>query len=104
MEDYQRYSKQLEVMETICREFENPTGGAEASSEKILQLMQQLQQHGQPPDDMAGENVSMASADQQGRISVLFTFVQMQQAGLPPGLQNLLGGGGGVGGENCTVM
>ena len=50
-------------MKAICGEFENPSEGEGAkeegsSSEKILHLMQQLQQYGQPPEDMAGENVS----------------------------------------------
>ncbi len=61
-EDFQRYSKQLEVMQAICAEFEKPTEGAEstqASSDKILQLMQQLQQYGQPPEDLAGDNVGV---------------------------------------------
>lgn len=58
-EDYQRYSKQLEIMTAICREFEKSPEeeAAASSSETILQLMQELQQYGQPPEDLAGENV-----------------------------------------------
>lgn len=52
-EDYQRYCKQLEIMRGICAEFDG-----QSSSERILELMQQLQQYGQPPEDLAGENVS----------------------------------------------
>ena len=54
-EDYQRYCKQLEIMQAICEEFDG-----QSSSERILELMQQLQQYGQPPEDLAGENVSLS--------------------------------------------
>ena len=44
-DDLQRYSKQLEIMSTICGEFERqPEGGqtTQDSSDKIMQLMQQV--------------------------------------------------------------
>ena len=103
-EDLQRYTKQLELMNTICSEFEHQPEGeqtSQESSDKIMQLMQQvcvcvgvrvclcmcvylhvqtendslslslslspsplplplpqLQQYGQPPEGLAGDNVS----------------------------------------------
>ena len=58
-------------MKAICVEFEKPATAAattaegsessQASSDKVLQLMQQLQQYGQPPDDLAGDNVRFLS-------------------------------------------
>lgn len=56
-EDKERYMKQYEIMKTICGEFEKETTGEEEESQKqenILQLMQQLQDCGQPPDDLGG--------------------------------------------------
>ena len=44
-DDLQRYSKQLEIMNTICSEFERQPEGEQApqeSSDKIMQLMQQV--------------------------------------------------------------
>ena len=44
-EDLQRYSKQLEIVNTICSEFERQPEGEQAtqeSSDKIMQLMQQV--------------------------------------------------------------
>ena len=44
-EDLQRYSKQLEIMNTICSEFDRQPEGEQASqesSDKIMQLMQQV--------------------------------------------------------------
>ena len=44
-DDLQRYSKQLEIMNTICSEFERHPEGEQApqeSSDKIMQLMQQV--------------------------------------------------------------
>ena len=42
-------------------EFEKPgpaSSEQSATSERVLELMQQLQKYGQPPEDLAGENVS----------------------------------------------
>ena len=44
-EDLQRYTKQLEIMNTICGEFERQPEGeqtSQESSDKIMQLMQQV--------------------------------------------------------------
>lgn len=41
-EDLKRYSKQLELMNTICSEFERQPEGDKTSSDKIMQLMQEV--------------------------------------------------------------
>jgi len=50
-------------MTKICDEFErsggNGDGRDQSVSEKILTLMQELQQYGQPPADLAAETVSL---------------------------------------------
>ncbi len=61
--DLERYKKQLQLMTRICDEFEKPEAGGGAgegsgSSEQILKLMQELQQYGQPPADLAADAVS----------------------------------------------
>ena len=81
-EDYQRYCKQLEIMRGICEEFDG-----QSSSEKILELMQQLQQYGQPPEDLAGENVSVGLAVcmymSQGSILSNFVCFRSSKLGCP---------------------
>ena len=64
--DLKRYKKQLQIMTTICDEFEKPgreggEGQGQSVSERILQLMQELQRYGQPPADLATEAVSQWS-------------------------------------------
>uniref|UniRef100_UPI003AB077C4 peroxisomal biogenesis factor 19 n=1 Tax=Centroberyx gerrardi TaxID=166262 RepID=UPI003AB077C4 len=57
-EDYQRYEQQAKIMGDICKQFEREEqGGAEKESvfESILELMQQLQDLGQPPKELAGD-------------------------------------------------
>ena len=53
---------QLQVMTKICDEFDQGGGSGEGHdqsvTEKILTLMQELQQYGQPPADLAAETVS----------------------------------------------
>jgi peroxin-19 len=55
-EDRARYGKQLEIMTAICTEFEGQ-GEEMEKQERILQLMQKLQECGQPPDDLGGEPI-----------------------------------------------
>ncbi|XP_064396190.1 peroxisomal biogenesis factor 19-like [Halichondria panicea] len=78
-EDYQRYSKQLEIMSTICTEFESDSEEpAKATSDKILSLMQRLQQYGQPPAELS-------PGDSEGAAGFL-----------PPG--------GDMNPQNCSLM
>ncbi|XP_030016918.1 peroxisomal biogenesis factor 19-like [Sphaeramia orbicularis] len=92
-EDYQRYEQQAKIMGDICKLFEKEEEGAaekESTFENIMDLMQQLQDLGQPPKELAGD--------------------------APPGFNfdmeslNLSGGLGGPGGpgagsaEQCSIM
>uniref|UniRef100_A0A670YNN4 Peroxisomal biogenesis factor 19 n=1 Tax=Pseudonaja textilis TaxID=8673 RepID=A0A670YNN4_PSETE len=87
-EQFEKYQEQHRVMGRICEQFEaeQPTDGDpqhRARFEAILDLMQQLQDLGHPPKELAGES--------------------------PPGLNFDLEGlnlpdAGGTGGEQCQIM
>lgn len=85
-DQYQRYEQQAKIMGEICSQFEREGTGAdgENSFESILDLMQQLQDLGQPPKELAGE--------------------------APPGLNldldalNLPGAPGAGAAEQCSIM
>ncbi|RVE60978.1 hypothetical protein OJAV_G00166040 [Oryzias javanicus] len=86
-EDYRRYEQQSKVMGEICKLFETEEQGVENKEktfESIMDLMQQLQDLGQPPKELAGD--------------------------VPPGLNfdmeslNLPGGLGAGAPDQCSVM
>ncbi|XP_060614114.2 peroxisomal biogenesis factor 19 [Anolis sagrei] len=87
-EQYQKYHQQHSIMGKICEQFEaeQPLDGEtehKARFERILDLMQQLQDLGHPPKELAGES--------------------------PPGLNFDLDGlnlpdAAGAGGEQCRIM
>ncbi|XP_047445095.1 peroxisomal biogenesis factor 19 [Mugil cephalus] len=86
-EDHQRYEQQAKIMEEICKLFEREDEGAadkESTFESIMDLMQKLQDLGQPPKELAGE--------------------------APPGFNfdleslNLPGGAGAGAAEQCSIM
>ncbi|TKS79455.1 Peroxisomal biogenesis factor 19 [Collichthys lucidus] len=87
-EDYQRYENQAKIMGDICNHFEREeqgVGDKESTFESIMDLMQKLQDLGQPPKELAGD--------------------------APPGFNfdmeslNLGGGAAGAGAaEQCSVM
>ncbi|XP_037537831.1 peroxisomal biogenesis factor 19 [Nematolebias whitei] len=57
-QDHQRYEQQAKVMGEICRLFEKEEEGAEEKErtfESIMDLMQKLQDLGQPPKELAGD-------------------------------------------------
>ncbi|XP_072296311.1 peroxisomal biogenesis factor 19 [Eucyclogobius newberryi] len=56
-EDFQRYEQQAVVMGDICKLFEREEGAAdkERTFESIMDLMQKLQELGQPPKELAGD-------------------------------------------------
>ncbi|KAK5860339.1 hypothetical protein PBY51_021826 [Eleginops maclovinus] len=57
-EDYQRYEQQAKIMGEICLQFEKEESGAsdkEGTFEGIMDLMQKLQDLGQPPKELAGD-------------------------------------------------
>ncbi|KAM9845149.1 peroxisomal biogenesis factor 19 [Aulostomus maculatus] len=84
-EDYQRYEQQAKIMGEICQQFEKEDEGDKDSMfESIMELMQKLQDLGQPPKELAGD--------------------------APPGFNfdmdslNLPGGPGAGAAEQCSVM
>ncbi|XP_034742870.1 peroxisomal biogenesis factor 19 [Etheostoma cragini] len=86
-DDYQRYEQQANIMGEICRHFEREEQGAadkEGMFESIMELMQKLQDLGQPPKELAGD--------------------------APPGFNfdmeslNLPGGPGAGTAEQCSIM
>ncbi|XP_051554886.1 peroxisomal biogenesis factor 19-like [Myxocyprinus asiaticus] len=82
-DQFTRYEQQYKIMGEICSQFEKD-GDRENTFENILELMQKLQDLGQPPKELAGE--------------------------APPGLNfdpeslNLPGAQGVPGAEQCSVM
>lgn len=86
-EEHQRFEQQSKIMGEICRLFEKEEEEAsdkESTFESIMELMQKLQDLGQPPKELAGD--------------------------APPGLNfdmeslNLPGGPGANAGEQCSIM
>ncbi|KAI1287272.1 Peroxisomal biogenesis factor 19 [Halotydeus destructor] len=89
-EELKRYTKQLELMETVCSEFEGESTSETDSSKKerfqrILVTMQKMQECGSPPKDLVGEVPDM------GTPGADFDFSKL--AGMPPGGPN-----------QCSVM
>lgn len=59
-EEYDKYNRQFSIMQQVCIEFEgekdnDDSGTKTARFEKILSLMQQMQECGHPPKELAGE-------------------------------------------------
>ncbi|XP_074543909.1 peroxisomal biogenesis factor 19 [Halichoeres trimaculatus] len=57
-EDFQRYEQQAKIMGEICKNFEKEEEGEEdkeGTFENIMDLMQKLQDLGQPPKELAGD-------------------------------------------------
>lgn len=82
--EYDKYNRQFSVMQKVCIEFENEKDSDDSVTknrrfEKILALMQEMQECGHPPKELAGET----------------------------DLPNPLAGGafpGAPGAENCVIM
>ncbi|XP_061549885.1 peroxisomal biogenesis factor 19 isoform X1 [Phycodurus eques] len=83
-EDVQRYEQQAKVMGEICQRFEKEEDGDKVF-ESIMDLMQKLQDLGQPPKELAGDAPPGFNFD-------------MDSLNLPGGL----GGAGAA--EQCSIM
>ncbi|KAM9790298.1 peroxisomal biogenesis factor 19 [Syngnathus typhle] len=83
-EDAQRYEQQAEVMGEICQHFEKEENGDKVF-EGIMDLMQKLQDLGQPPKELAGDTPPGFNFD-------------LDSLTLPGGL----GGAGAA--EQCSIM
>ncbi|XP_028328877.1 peroxisomal biogenesis factor 19-like [Gouania willdenowi] len=85
-DDYQRYENQAKVMGEICSQFEKEEQGAadkDGTFESIMDLMQKLQELGEPPKELAGDAPPLLNTD---------------SLPLPGGL----GGAGSA--EQCSIM
>ena len=51
--DYQRFNRQYQVTKLICEEFES---NSEPKFDRVFDLMQQMQGHGHPPEDLIGKD------------------------------------------------
>ena len=61
--EFDNYNKQFEVTKQICHEFEK----AEPDSEQVMDLMQKMQNLGNPPKDLVGDAGNLpGSLDAQG--------------------------------------
>ncbi|XP_040000583.1 peroxisomal biogenesis factor 19 [Xiphias gladius] len=86
-EDCQRYEQQAKIMGEICKNFEKEEEGAgdkERTFESIMDLMQQLQDLGQPPKELAGDAPPGFNFDMESLI--------------------LPGGPGAGAAEQCSIM
>ncbi|XP_056400941.1 peroxisomal biogenesis factor 19 [Hyla sarda] len=63
-EEYQKYQEQHNLMARICQHFETDSGEEAARFEAIMELMQQLQELGHPPKELAGDSVSCFYCEQ----------------------------------------
>ncbi|XP_043274822.1 peroxisomal biogenesis factor 19 isoform X1 [Venturia canescens] len=62
-DDLEKYNKQLELMQKVCTELENEneTDSEEVKKQRfdtILALMQEMQNYGQPPEELVGDQQS----------------------------------------------
>lgn len=55
-EEYAKYIKQYDVVQKICCVYESPNGGGSAEQmQEVVQLMQEMAEYGQPPQDIIKE-------------------------------------------------
>jgi len=83
--EYDKFNRQFSIMQKVCSEFENEKDSDDSATqnsrfERILALMQEMQECGHPPKELAGETDLLPNP--------------------------LAGGGfpGGPGAENCVIM
>ncbi|GJQ75380.1 hypothetical protein Trydic_g23556 [Trypoxylus dichotomus] len=70
-EEKERYQNQQKLMQDVCKELESETDADSADAkrqrfEKVLNLMQKLQDYGQPPSDLVGDVGPSIPFDAQG--------------------------------------
>ncbi|XP_015115214.1 peroxisomal biogenesis factor 19 [Diachasma alloeum] len=90
-EDLARFTKQFDLMQKVCTELEKEKDDdsdpvKKQQFEKILGLMQEMQNCGQPPEDLVGEQTSLFQFDNDGN--------PMIGQSLPPGVDP----------QNCSIM
>ncbi|KAG8538895.1 hypothetical protein GDO81_021817 [Engystomops pustulosus] len=66
-EEYRKYQEQHNLMARICQHFETePTGEEATRFEAVMDLMQQLQELGHPPKELAGDSPPGLNFDLEG--------------------------------------
>uniref|UniRef100_T1J3M6 Peroxin-19 n=1 Tax=Strigamia maritima TaxID=126957 RepID=T1J3M6_STRMM len=90
-EQYKKYETQYEIMQKICTEFEAESETDTPAKKKsrfdgILEMMQKMQDCGNPPTSLVGEGTSGLEFDEYGVPKI-------------PGLAGL-----GIGNEKCQIM
>ncbi|XP_018428436.1 PREDICTED: peroxisomal biogenesis factor 19 [Nanorana parkeri] len=66
-EEYHKYQEQHNLMSRICQKFESEQPGEEAARfEAVMDLMQQLQELGHPPKELAGDSPPGLNFDLDG--------------------------------------
>ncbi|XP_071576564.1 peroxisomal biogenesis factor 19 [Temnothorax nylanderi] len=88
--DLQRYTKQSELMQKVCTELEKEKeDDAEDVKQRrfqcVLKLMTEMQNYGQAPDDLVGEQCSFFQFDSEGNPTLPF----------PPGVDSQ---------QDCCIM
>eukprot|EP00117_Sycon_ciliatum_P001818 scpid57134/ scgid7319/ Peroxisomal biogenesis factor 19; Peroxin-19; Peroxisomal farnesylated protein len=106
-DDRTRYSKQLDILRSVCSIYESSDESATDASKKeryetILQLMQQLQEHGHPPDAVMHELAPDMKLDGAG--SPLFPGLPPLGGMGMPGMPFAPPADGSQGGEQCCIM
>jgi len=88
--DLQRYTKQSELMQKVCIELEKEKDDdaedvKQRRFECVLKLMTEMQNYGQAPDDLVGEQCSLFQFDSEGNPTLPF----------PPGVDSQ---------QDCCIM
>lgn len=71
---YDKYNRQFAIMQQVCTEFENEKDTDDSTTknnrfERILSLMQQMQECGHPPKELAGDAELLANPFGSGDFS-----------------------------------
>ncbi|XP_042226228.1 peroxisomal biogenesis factor 19-like [Homarus americanus] len=110
-EEFTRYNKQYDVMKQVVQlyEEEQEKDSDEARGqrfEKIMQLMQKLQEMGQPPKELVGDMGPMLNFDEAGNPVLPDVSALLGAAGLPGSGPAATGASGQqpADGEQCSLM
>lgn len=73
-EDYERYSQQYNLMKSVCDEFERENVDSEEAKkqrfEKVLMLMQKIQNYGNPPKELVADIGQNVPLDEHGNLQI----------------------------------
>ncbi|XP_014674428.1 PREDICTED: peroxisomal biogenesis factor 19-like [Priapulus caudatus] len=94
--EHDKYSKQCELMVTICTDYEAETPGdsdqvKQERFERVMTIMQEMQELGHPPTDITGETGGIPGMAEPALGGLQFDEHGMPK--LPPGME-----------EQCSVM